>query len=176
MAHPGHGQGLREKGLAERGERDMSKSTDYAAEEWKLISSAPMLAGLVVSVADLSGPVGMVKEAMAVVNAVTQTAAGTSNELIRSVAEAIKAGGGKPDTSEIRSDPTNARTLLIERCKKAAALVQQKSPVEADEYRRWLVSLARKTAEAAKEGGFLGFGGTPVSDAENAALRDIAMA
>lgn len=154
----------------------MSKSTDYEAEEWKLISSAPMLAGLAVSVADLSGPVGMVKEAMAVVNAVTQTATSASNELIRSVAEAIKAGGGKPDTSEIKTDPANARTLLIQRCKKAAALVQQKSPVEAEEYRRWLVSLARKTAEAAKEGGFLGFGGTTISDAENAALREIATA
>ena len=154
----------------------MSKSSDYAADEWKLISSGPMLAGLVVSVADLSGPVGMVKEAMSVVSDVTQTATSTSNELIRSVAEAIKAGGGRPDTSELRSDPSNVRAMLIERCKKAVALVQQKSPADADEYKRWLVALARKTAEAAKEGGFLGFGGTVVSEAENVALREIATA
>src|SRR4030095_6442718 len=115
-------------------------------------------------------------EAMTVVNAVIQTATGTSNELIRSVAEAIKAGGGRPDTSEIRSDPANARTLLIERCKKAAALVQQKSPAEADEYKRWLVSLARKNAEAGHDRSFLGIGWTAGRDAEDAALREIATA
>ncbi len=83
----------------------MSKSTDYTAEEWKVISSAPMLAGLLVSFADLGGPIGMVKEAMAVVKAVTETATSSSNELIRAVAEAIKARDGRPDTSELRTDP-----------------------------------------------------------------------
>jgi hypothetical protein len=154
----------------------MSKSTDYTAEEWKAISSAPMLAGLLVSLADLSGPIGMVKEAMAVVKSVIETASTTSNELIRAVAEGVKAGGGRPDTSELRTDPASARAILIERCKQAAALVGQKSPSEAEEYKRWLVSLARKAAEASKEGGFLGIGGTSVSEAERTALRDIAAA
>ena len=151
----------------------MSKSTDYTAEEWKVISSAPMLAGLLVTVADLSGPIGMVKEAVAVVKGVTETATSTSNELIRTVAETIKAGGGRPDTSELHTDPASARANLIERCKQAAALVAQKSPAEAEEYKGWLVSLARKAAEASKEGGFLGIGGTVISDAENSALRDL---
>ncbi|HEY1234755.1 MAG TPA: hypothetical protein VGH22_15355 [Candidatus Binatia bacterium] len=154
----------------------MSKSTDYTAEEWKAISSAPMLAGLLVSVADISGPVGMVKEAMAVVKAVTETPTNASNELIRAVAEGMKAGEGRPDTSELRTDPSRAREILIQRCKEAAGFVVQKSPAEAEEYKRWLVSLARKAAEASKEGGFLGIGGTLVSDSENAALRDIATA
>jgi len=154
----------------------MAKWTPYTPQECQVISSAPMLAGLLVSVSDLSGPVGLVKEAMAVVKSVTESANSTSNELIRAVAEGVKAGGGRPDTSELRTDPTNARAILIERCKQAAALVGQKSPPEAEEYKRWLVSLARKAAEASKEGGFLGIGGTLVSDAEKAALRDIAAA
>jgi hypothetical protein len=154
----------------------MSKSTDYTTEEWKVISSAPMVAGLLVSVADVGGPIGMAKEAMAVVKAVTDTSTSTSNELIRSVAEAIKAGGGRPDTAELRADPARARSILIDRCKRAAALVGQKAPPEAEEYKRWLVSLAQKTAEAAKEGGFLGIGGTVVSEAENEALREFAAA
>ena len=154
----------------------MSKSADYTPEEWKAISSAPMLAGLLVSVSDLSGPFGMIKEAMAVVKAVTETATNTSNELIRAVAEAVKTGAGKPDTSELRTDPARARAILIERCKQAAAFVGQKSASEAEEYKRWLVTLARKTAEASKEGGFLGIGGTLVSEAENAVLGEIAAA
>ena len=35
----------------------------------------------------------------------------------------------------------------------------------------WLWSVARKSAEAGKEGGFLGFGGVAVSDAEKATLE-----
>ena len=36
-----------------------------------------------------------------------------------------------------------------------------------------MVSVAEKTAEASKEGGFLGFGGVRVSDAEESILETI---
>jgi hypothetical protein len=39
-----------------------------------------------------------------------------------------------------------------------------------------LNGLASKVAEASKEGGFLGFGGVQVSDAEKAALAEISSA
>ena len=75
---------------------------------------------------------------------------------------------------ELPKDQAGARAALISSCKQAADVVAQKSPAEAEEYKRWLVSLARKTAEAAKEGGFLGIGGTRVSETEAAALKDLA--
>jgi hypothetical protein len=154
----------------------MSKVTDYSPEEWKVISSAPMMAGLLVSLSDMSGPIGLAKEAMAVVKAVNDTASGTTAELIKSVADEIKSQGGRADLSEIRNDPANARAALIDRCKQAAALVGQKSPGEAQDYKRWLLSMAHSTAAASKEGGFLGFGGTVVSETETAAVRDLALA
>jgi hypothetical protein len=153
----------------------MSNPTDYSPEEWKVICSAPMMAGLLISMSDMSGPIGIAKEAMAVVKTVTQTATASSSELIRSVAEAIKAQGARPDVSELRTEPTAVRAILIDHCKQAAQLVQQKSPLESEEYREWLVSLAKRTADASKEGGFLGMGGT-VSEAENLAVRDLAAA
>ena len=64
----------------------MSKQTDYTPEEWKTISAAPIMAGLLVTVSDLSGPIGTAKEAIAVVKGVIDAAAGTSNELINAVA------------------------------------------------------------------------------------------
>jgi hypothetical protein len=154
----------------------MSKQTDYTPEEWKTISAAPVLAGLLVSVSDMSGPIGVVKEAMAVVKAVTESAASTSNELIKTLATEIKARAGKPDMPELPADPEGVRTALIHRCKWAAAVVAQKSASEADEYKRWLVALARKTAEASKEGGFLGIGGTVVSEEESSAVNELASA
>jgi hypothetical protein len=116
----------------------------------------------------------MAKEAFAVVKSVADTtAAGASNELIKAVAEGIKAQGGKPEMPDLPNDLAGVRAALIDGCKRAAAVVAQKSPAEADEYKRWLASLSRKTAEAAKEGGFLGFGGTQVSDEENTAIKEL---
>ena len=154
----------------------MSKQTDYTPEEWKTISAAPVMAGLLVSVSDMSGPIGIAKEAIAVVRGVTETAAGTSNELIKAVAEGIKARGGKPDMPDLPNDRAGVRAALINGCQQAATVVAQKSPSVAEEYKRWLVSLARKTAEASKEGGFLGIGGTLVSEEEAAAAAELAAA
>jgi hypothetical protein len=54
--------------------------------------------------------------------------------------------------------------------------VARKSPAEAEECKRWLVSMAQKTAEAAKEGGVLGIGGTRVSQWEAEAIKELATA
>ena len=48
-----------------------------------------------------------------------------------------------------------------------AALIDKKAkPDEAQGFKQWLVAVTQKVAEAAKEGGFLGFGGTQVSEQE----------
>ena len=47
---------------------------------------------------------------------------------------------------------------------------------ESREFRAWLMTLAHGVAAAAKEGGFLGFGGTPVSEHEEAMLAELAEA
>jgi hypothetical protein len=103
---------------------------------------SPVLAGLLVSVSDMSGPIGVVKEALAVVKAVTESAAGTSNELIKTLAEEIKARGGKPDMPELPAEREGVPAALIDTCKRAAAVVAQKSASEAEEYKRWLLALA----------------------------------
>ena len=56
------------------------------------------------------------------------------------------------------------------------AAVAAKSPQEAQEFKGWLMSIARGAAEAAKEGGFLGFGGTQVSEKEMSALSQLSAA
>ena len=46
-------------------------------------------------------------------------------------------------------------------------------PDEAQGFKQWLVAVAQKVAEAAREGGFLGFGGTQVSEQEAATIKDL---
>ena len=153
----------------------MSTRDDYSPEEWICVTSAPVMAGLLVSLSDVSGQAGMIKEAIAVARAVTDAATESSNELIAAIGHTWQTQITPPPLAELpRDTPDAARNAALERCKIAADLVSERSPGEADEYKRWLVSLARKAAEAAKEGGFLGIGGTLVSDAETAAIKMLA--
>ena len=47
----------------------------------------------------------------------------------------------------------------------AGAIVDAKAPAEVAEVKRWLLATANQVADAAKKGGFLGFGEVTVSDA-----------
>jgi hypothetical protein len=155
----------------------MSKQTDYTAEDWKTLVSAPVAAGLVITLSDMSGPIGLAKEAFAVAKGVSESTAETSSELIKSIAESVKAQGMRPEIPHTAGgSPEIIKQGVIDLCKKACAIVKQKSPAEADDYKRWLLSLAQRTADASKEGGFLGFGGTQVSEAEHAALKSFSEA
>ncbi len=154
----------------------MSTQSDYTPEEWKTICAAPVMAGLFVSVADMSGPIGLVQETFALGKEFMESASSAPNELIKTISEAIKARGGKPEMPDLPSDSAGIGKAMIEGCKQAVAVVVSKSPAEADEYKKWLVSCATRTAGASKEGGFLGFGGTLVSEAESSAISELASA
>ena len=54
-----------------------------------------------------------------------------------------------------------------------APVLDEKVPADSVAFKTWLNGIAEKVAEASKEGGFLGFGGVPVSEAEKGTLEDI---
>jgi hypothetical protein len=55
----------------------------------------------------------------------------------------------------------------------AARIVESRAPDDAPAFKAFLNGVAVKVAEASKEGGFLGFGGVAVSDAEKATLDEV---
>ena len=57
-----------------------------------------------------------------------------------------------------------------------AILEAHATPQETDAYKTFVMTVAQAVAAAHKEGGFLGIGGTAISDAENAALDEISSA
>jgi hypothetical protein len=61
----------------------------------------------------------------------------------------------------------------LEVLKQAAAIVAAKAPGEAAAFKGWLQHISQAVAEAATEGGILGFGGKRISDAEKATLAQI---
>jgi hypothetical protein len=73
--------------------------------------------------------------------------------------------------------PDQVKSFAIESCRQTVALVAKKAkPDEAQGFQQWLVAVAQKVSEAAKEGGFLGFGGTQVSEQEAATLKELSAA
>jgi hypothetical protein len=155
----------------------MSTRNDYSADEWKTIAAAPVVAGLFITLADASGVVGTAKEALAVGRAITESAASAAPEIVKSVAEAVRSAGGRPELPDIpKVDRAQIKTRLITHLKAAASAVEAKSPSEGAAYRAWLLSVATNVSQAAKEGGLLGIGGTLVSTEEQEALVQLAQA
>ena len=60
--------------------------------------------------------------------------------------------------------------------REVSALLDAKVPAEAAAFKTWLRTISSKVADAATEGGTLGFGGERVSAKEKATLNDIAKA
>jgi hypothetical protein len=83
------------------------------------------------------------------------------------------AGGLTTDMASQVKQLAPSRDKLIDIIKAGAAAIAAKSPVELQACKTTILSVAQATAEAAKEGGFLGFGGTLVSKDEQAALDAI---
>ena len=152
----------------------MSKKTDYTPEEWKAISSAPVAAGLLISLADASGAVGLAKEAIAVGKAIMESTESDVPEIVKSLAEDVKSGGGRPTFPDVpEGDRTAGKDALIAAIRSAVLALESKSPDEIAAFKQWLVSVATSVSQAAKEGGFLGMGGTPVSGSEEQALEQL---
>jgi len=155
----------------------MATKADFTADEWNQIQRAPFMAGLAVVAASPSGPFGVVKELFAVGKMLGEVKLqGTSNDLIKALVADIEAG--EKDLSapaELKGKtPEQVKSYAIESLRQVAALIDKKTkPDEAQGFKQWLVSVAQKVAEAAKEGGFLGFGGTRVSEEEAATIKEL---
>ncbi|WP_244496171.1 hypothetical protein [Ensifer sp. Root31] len=68
------------------------------------------------------------------------------------------------------------KARCIETLQQARTVVETKAPDDASAFAAWLYQISQRVAEAAKEGGFLRFGGVAVSEAEKATLSEISAA
>lgn len=152
----------------------MASKADYTPEEWQTIGAAPVLTSLYISLADPSGPIGLVKEMYAAVSGIVEAAKeADAIQIIKDLAIDMQAKALKPEVPKF-SSKEEASTFVKAELGKALALVESKAPGDAPAFRQWLYDTGKRAAEAGKEGGFLGFGGTAVSDAEKTALAELA--
>jgi hypothetical protein len=149
--------------------------SDFTDEEWSRVVRAPFVAGMAISLADPGGPVEATKETLATLQSATNPP--SREQLLTEVALDIQSmvqqkqsplGGYRPTADGHWGDQ------VLEELRAVRALVEAKAaPDEAAAFGRWLLVAAQAAAEAAKEGGFLGFGAQQVSEREEAMLAQV---
>jgi hypothetical protein len=148
----------------------MSGKADFSVDEWDLLRSSPLMASLLVVASSPSGPVGLVQESSAAARTIMQTVGAAQTPLLKTLAEDVTQTMAIPKPPP-GATPAQVQEAASEILRRTSTLLSTKAtPEEMAEIKAWLAKVGQATAEAAKEGGFLGFGGTSVSDQEKAAL------
>lgn len=155
----------------------MTTKTDFTDEEWTRLERAPIVAGMAISLADPGGPIEAVKESMAAIKTITEAAqAGDRGQLVGAVAKsaAEKAQQRKSLLGDFKPRGALAGEQILEELRAVNGLVTEKAtPEEATDFREWLLTAAKRSAEAAKEGGFMGFKAERVSEGEQHMLEKL---
>lgn len=153
----------------------MTTKDAFAEAEWVRVRRAPFVAGLALSLADPGGPFELGRETMATLK--VATAPPSREQLLTEVALDLQAMTQAKDnplagfTAEKGSAPG---PQVLAELKGACELVRAKAtPEEYDAFRAWLLATAEAAAEAAKEGGFMGFRAVQVSEGEKAMLEQL---
>jgi hypothetical protein len=152
----------------------MTTKADFTDEEWTRLERAPLVAGMAITFADPGGPIEAVKESLAAVKTIADTAkTGSGSELVDALAKDVaeKAQRRENPLQGFKPRGTMAGDEILEELRAVNEIVGQKAtPEEAAAFRQWLLDAAQRTANAAKEGGFLGFNAERVSEGEQKML------
>ena len=145
----------------------MTGKADFTEEEWQQILEAPPSAGMIV-ITSQGG--GSIRESFSMAKAYTEARKHHGeSELLDEVAAT------KPEVDRTRSGSVEElKEHNLGNLRDAVAVLEAKAdPAEVEEYKRFILGLAERVAEAHREG-FLGLSGERVSEAERAAVDEIA--
>ena len=139
----------------------MTTKADFTAEEWDVVLEAPPSAGLIVVTAQRGGTL---RETVAMAKAYNEARRSHgASELLDEIVAA------KPERDHTRYHSVDElKQHGLQHLRDAVSVLEQKAtPQEVDDYRRFVVTLANKVANAHREHG------QAVSDAEQSALEEI---
>ena len=147
----------------------MTSKMSFTADEWKVLSDAPLVVGGAVAAAAPSNVVGAFKEGMAIVNSMMHAAQRhPNNQLIKEVVpkgvsrEQVDLWTKLVRTMMQQPEPERMKTACLETCQKVAMILQGKAdPQESDEFKRWLLEIGEDVANAANENRNVGVNVSP---------------
>ena len=161
---------------------------ELSQDEKMLLTSLPAAIGGAIAMAGRSGLFGTGKEMFASSQALMAGARDyPGNALIRGIVpDAAGDRGAEMDEMRATRDWSLARlkskgvdsaekmtAAVIDDCREAAGVLTKLDAKEAGEYKAWAMQIADKVAQASTEGGFLGIGGTRLSEAETRLIGQI---
>ncbi len=153
----------------------MTGKAAFTDEEWERVRRAPTVAGMAISLADPGGPIELSKETMATLRGIG--APPTQDELLITVSQEVMAMGQQrenPMKGFTVADKSQVGASVLQELRETQDLVEAKAtPDEASAFARWMVEVAQDAANAAKEGGFMGFGAEQVSEGEQDMLDQL---
>jgi hypothetical protein len=142
----------------------MTGKADFTEQEWATVLEGPPSAGMIVLTAQRGGSF---RETLAIAKSYVEAREQHGqSELLDEIASA------KPAMDHTRyHSPEELREHGLQHLRDAVALLEQKAtPEEVDQYRRFVLTLADKVANAHREGD------VAVSDAERAAIDQVSAA
>src|SRR5262245_42650221 len=161
----------------------MTDKSNFTPDEWKLLLESVTMAGIAITAAEPSGLWGLLKESFAEGGELVKAKMDPkTNPLIKAVVADFETTQGRSIARDglkeqlAGSKPAEIKAKCIETLRKAGAVVDAKAPGDAAAFKGWLRQISQHVAEASNEGGFLGIGGVPMSEAEKATLSEIAAA
>jgi hypothetical protein len=161
----------------------MATKADFTADEWKLILGSPMLAGMAVTLAEPSGLWGLMQEGMASGRALLEAKKDPGAlSLVKDIVADMETGDGRTAAREgVKAQltgraPAELKVQVLTTLTRVGGILDVKAGIDSGPFKAWLKHVAERVAEASTEGGFLGFGGVLVTEAEKASIADVARA
>jgi hypothetical protein len=151
----------------------MATKDDFSPEDWAALVRAPLIAGMSISLADPGGPIELTKESMAAMKSVLEPVGGEQPALVAAIRADFEAQAKAHENPVSGFKPENPQQLLDELTRVNGIVTATATPEEAEGFRALLKTAAQRAADAAKEGGFMGFGGEQVSAGEQRMLEQI---
>ncbi len=154
----------------------MTTKAGFTEDEWATLVRSPMVAGMAITLADPGGPIEVVKETSAVLKFATSSSSEQRDDLVGELAREVRG------LAEQRTNPLGdfkprgamAGKEIVDELSRANEIVSAKaSSEEAEAYRAWIMECAQRAADAAKEGGFMGFHAERVSQGEKDMLAQL---
>jgi hypothetical protein len=154
----------------------MTTKADFSEDEWATLVRSPMVAGAAITLADPGGPIEVLRETSAVLKVATSTSSEQRDDLVGELAREVRglAEQRKNPLGDFKPRGALAGKQIVDEISRADAIVSAKtSPEEADAFRAWIMECAQSAADAAKEGGFMGFRAERVSQGEKDMLAQL---
>ena len=159
----------------------MTVKQNFTAGEWAKLIESTMLASVAITASEPSGLWGMMQEGFANAMGVVE-GANSESGLIKEIVEDLKTSAGRTIAQDALKQHikgakvTEVVNIALAGLAEAGQIADAKGGADAVPFKRWIYANAEKVANAASEGGFLGFGGVKVSEKEKATLAQLSAA